>query len=295
MKNVLIAAAILLLIVGGYVVYIIDAAPETEPVVTEEMNENATSTLEVQGVVTALDLEGMMVDGPGLITIETDAGDAHTIAVPSMGIRLCAAYERITQAGVIEVGDRVSVRGEVNLEGQIVPCTEETDYLEVTETYRNHDIGLAFTYPKGSGGYVLEEDTERFSAHPEYVFGIMLTETRAYEELQESTDAREGPPTIQIRVYTNSENLWATQWVEQYATESNVGLAFNEPEEAVVGGANAVYYLADGLYAMDTYAVAHGDHLFLLTGGHMDQSGQIRTDFRNIINSVTFIPTPSQE
>ena len=59
--------------------------------------------------------------------------------------------------------------------------------------------------------------------------------------------------------------------------------------EAVVGGANAVYYLVDGLYPTDTYVVAHGDAIYLLAGAYLTVDDQIHHDFEALVDSFTFI------
>lgn len=84
-----------------------------------------------EGTVSEVNLEGVAFDGPALVTIEDEDGKEHVIAVPSMGINLCAAVEDIDDVFALSVGDKVSVRGEVDEEGRIVPCADSSHYLRV--------------------------------------------------------------------------------------------------------------------------------------------------------------------
>lgn len=133
--NIAIAAAVAVLIAGG-AYYLLQDRPMTEPlvvpeVVQEETPTEVTETRDARGVVTNIDLEGMMVDGPGLITIRTDADAVAVIAIPSMGLPMCPAKEFIADLATITEGDTVSVRGEVNVDGRIMPCASVDHYLKI--------------------------------------------------------------------------------------------------------------------------------------------------------------------
>lgn len=257
-------------------------------------NPGAGTSVSLEGVVRAVELEQMMVDGPALIQFETRIGEMHTIAVPSMGIMLCAAQPQIDSVGTIEVGDPIAVRGTIGAEERIIPCDDAEDYLRVGKgTYTNSDVGYQFSYEKGADGYELQTP-DAMSSDTTFTTGVQLMLHDDYEELQAATDAREGPPTIAVRVYENEGNQSAAVWVDDYAQESNITLAFAEPEEAVVGGANAVMYVSDGLYPTRTYVIAHGGYIFVLTGSYLDQNSRIYRDFDTIVDSFTFIATASQ-
>jgi hypothetical protein len=71
-------------------------------------------------------------------------------------------------------------------------------------------------------------------------------------------------------------------------------LATGEIGEAVVGGANAIRYMADGLYASENIVVAHGDHMYVINGQFMEQNAPIRSDYQALVESIRFIPAPGQ-
>jgi hypothetical protein len=98
-----------------------------------ESEGEVDGTREVVGTVTAVNTEMAALDGPFLVTLETEADGEATIVIPSMGILLCAAQDAIVAVDDIEVGATVEARGAVNEEGQIVPCESEEDYVRVVE------------------------------------------------------------------------------------------------------------------------------------------------------------------
>ena len=85
----------------------------------------------VTGTITRIDLDAVAFDGPARIVVATDSGGEEVIAVPSMGLPLCAARENIADPFSLEVGQQVSANGEENPQGDIVPCSSEEHYLRV--------------------------------------------------------------------------------------------------------------------------------------------------------------------
>lgn len=245
----------------------------------------------LEGVVLDVNLDQIAFDGPSLVTIEV-SGEEKIIAIPSMGLPLCPAFENIAPTDSIEIGDRVLVLGEINEEGQIVPCSSSNHYLKVFSAVSDDVLGYEVSYYKGPEGYVLINNVD--STDPDFISGFSLFNRNEYEEFINSKDAREGPPAIQVRVYKNTEKLWPAVWVTKKPLESNISLAFSEPEEAVVGGANAVKYTADGLFPIETYAVAHDSNIYLLTVMYPDTESSIYKDFQSFVASFNFTKTKLQ-
>jgi hypothetical protein len=105
-----------------------DVPNTPEPVVADD---EPVETAMVEGIVTNIDLEQMMVDGPALIRVDVQGGGTRVIAIPSMGIQMCNAKDAIASVSEIKVGDYVAVRGDVGPEGQIVPCQSHEHYLKI--------------------------------------------------------------------------------------------------------------------------------------------------------------------
>lgn len=116
-----IVVIIVIVLIGGYFLF-------TAGTRTSEMSPSAT----VAGTVTAVNLDQVTFDGPALVTIQTEAGDTEVIAVPSMGLPLCAAYGDIADVYTLEVGSTVAVAGERDEEDRIVPCDDASHYFRVT-------------------------------------------------------------------------------------------------------------------------------------------------------------------
>jgi heat shock protein HslJ len=88
-------------------------------------------TVSKSGKVLAVDLEQVTFDGPVVLTLESGDGELSTIAIPSMGLPLCPAYQNnnIGDAFLMKAGDMIEVRGEVSEDGSIVPCSSPDHYL----------------------------------------------------------------------------------------------------------------------------------------------------------------------
>lgn len=245
--------------------------------------------LTLEGVITDVNLDGLALDGPALITFTTEVGESHVIAIPSMGIQLCAAPDEIMSPSIAAVGDRVAVRGALNVEDEtIVPCSDASHYFRVTGIVDNDALGISFAYPKGSVGYMLQDDIPGMSVDPDFEAGYMLTLERDVRAILASDEPREGAPTIQVHIYENTEKLWPAVWAMRHPLESNIELALGESSEVAVGGAKAITYTADGLYASTVYVVTSGSYVYVFTGAYMDASDDIKKDFDTLIASVVF-------
>lgn len=113
---------------------------EETQVVEDPVNEETAedeqkalgNTISASGTVQDVNLDGMALDGPAVVTIKTAIGATQEIHIPSMGINLCAAVDNIEDVSEIEVGDKVEVRGDISEENTaITPCVSEEHYFRV--------------------------------------------------------------------------------------------------------------------------------------------------------------------
>lgn len=158
-------------------------------------------------------------------------------------------------------------------------------------TYSQSDVGLEFDYPEGPEGYVLDERMP-VDLGTGLIKNIILTRTE--DTLYEPPVGGEGPPVILVSVFENTKKQFPRAWADENIQHSNINLIMGEVGEAVVGGANAIRYVADGLYASENIVVAHGDYVYVITGQFIDQASPILRDYEDLVQSVRFIPTPGQ-
>lgn len=129
MKNILIYAGIaVVVLVGGF--FALNSYIYNEKQADFVPGETAEAT----GTILAIDTEQAIVDGPVVITLETENGTPVTIAVPSMGLPLCPAYQanNIGDVYLLSAGDEIEVRGTVSEDGSIVPCESADHYFRTT-------------------------------------------------------------------------------------------------------------------------------------------------------------------
>ncbi len=98
----------------------------------DEMGEDTLTgiTVEKSGRILSVDTSEVAFDGPHLLTLDV-SGELFTIAVPSMGLPLCAAYQanNIGDVSLFKNGDEIEVKGILTEEGRIVPCESAEHYL----------------------------------------------------------------------------------------------------------------------------------------------------------------------
>lgn len=292
MQKFILLGVLLIILIGGYVLLFTPAPDAPEEPLQEEPVDTPTQ-VRASGEVVSVNADEIIFDGPYLITITDTSGQEQVIAIPSMGLPLCAATENITDPSIIEAGDTVSVAGAEDEEGRIVPCDDSEHHLTVTSMVTSEEYGYQFEYPKGPDGYIVLDDEEELGEA--YLSGVVLFNRGEYEEFTQSTDAREGPPAMHVRVYENTDNLSAPVWTMQNTLASNYELMIGDEEEAVVGGANATHYTVDGLYPINTYIVAHGGYIYVLMGAYLADTDAIYTDFEALVDSLTFIQTEEQQ
>ncbi len=160
-----------------------------------------------------------------------------------------------------------------------------------TSTYSGADIGLAFEYRAGGEGYVLEERMP-VDLGEEPIKVIILQ--RAEDAATPPPIGGEGPPVMVIAVFTNAQKQFPRMWADANQQYSNINLLTGAVAEAVVGGANSIRYMADGLYASENVVVVHGENVYVITGQFMEQDSELRRDFEPLLTSIRFIPKSAE-
>lgn len=125
MKKLLILIGILAILIGGF--FALNSYIYNE----KQADFVVGDTVSKSGVILSVDLEQAALDGPYILTIESDDGELSAISVPSMGLPLCPAYQNknIGDVYLLKQGDKIEVRGEVAEDGTIVPCSLSEHYL----------------------------------------------------------------------------------------------------------------------------------------------------------------------
>ena len=91
--------------------------------------EEVGSTVTREGVVQNVDTTQTALDGPVIVRILADNNKTETITIPSMGLPLCPAFDRIGNAWNLKGGEKISVSGTIAADGTITPCAEAGHYL----------------------------------------------------------------------------------------------------------------------------------------------------------------------
>jgi len=158
--------------------------------------------------------------------------------------------------------------------------------------YSNQELGLEFDYEAGPNGYVLQEMDPAENTNG-LLKTLVLIQTEDQKTLEENGApvGGEGPATITINVFSNLKERHPSVWAMENISYSNYNLKVSDETEEVVGGANAVRYMADGLYSSENFVIAHGGLIYVFTGMYIDENSDLRKDFSPLVESVKFIPT----
>lgn len=151
-------------------------------------------------------------------------------------------------------------------------------------------VGLRFLYRTAPDAYAVQNIKKTASDDASFIKGYMLMLESDIKIMKES-GAMEGPPAIHVSVFKNDQKLFARLWADQYTQYSNINLIRGEESDVVVGGANAIRYQSDGLYATENFIIPHGGYVFLVSGQFIDEESLIRSDFFDVVDSLEFIAT----
>ncbi len=193
----------------------------------------------------------------------------------------------IIGVGIIAVIALLYVFAQRNAEDASLTVTEQDTYV----THEDSTYGIEFDYRIGPTGYIIQNKEKNAETELTFEYLYTLTPKKDYELMESNPEGTEWPPSISIAIYSNDEKMSASNWVDAHPMLSNIELASGEVNrDAVVGGANTVRYMVDGLYMTDTAAVAHGEYIYVFSGAFLDTETPIRQDFIDLLDSVTFTP-----
>lgn len=138
-KTVIYIVLAVVILIGGY--FLFNSYIYRE----KQADYVAGQTVERSGRVLSVDTDQVAFDGPALVTLEGDEGELSTIALPSMGLPLCLAFQNnnIGDVYLLKSGDMIEVRGTVGEDGSIVPCESGEHYLRMQGIVVNNFEGEA--------------------------------------------------------------------------------------------------------------------------------------------------------
>jgi hypothetical protein len=128
MKKICTVLAIVLVLIGVSVYFF--SGPRSDSSSEPDLTSEVSNTY-VRGVITGINGEQAMVDGPYLLSIRDEKGVESIISVPSRGFQLCAAKDSISSPYDLKEGMTVEANGALTSGGDIVPCESASHYLRV--------------------------------------------------------------------------------------------------------------------------------------------------------------------
>lgn len=164
------------------------------------------------------------------------------------------------------------------------------------KTFSSNELGFEFEYRTDPEGYILtSRDPSREEAKANLLKTFVLMLKTDQQNMETTPVPSEGPATITIHVVKNTKKLWPAVWASENVQLTNINLELGDITETVIGGANAIRYSADGLYRSDNAVVAHGENIYVISSGYIDENANTYKDFDPLLASIKFIPQPNQE
>jgi hypothetical protein len=143
-------------------------------------------------------------------------------------------------------------------------------------------LGITFLYPKT---YVFESYPQEDEEGPWQDF-VLVAE--ADKISADQNGASEGPVSIGVSVFPNPDQKKLEEWVRT-SKHSNFDIsADGQLSPSSIGGQPALAYRYSGLYETDAVAVSWQDQIFILSVGWITADDSIRSDFENLLKTVTF-------
>lgn len=156
---------------------------------------------------------------------------------------------------------------------------ENTTGLNVSEDMER----ITFEYPEE---YVLLEQSSSDQV-PTLNKTLVIMQKADYDSIQRGErEGGEGPASITIQEFQNTESLTASTWAEENAQLSNFALIGGAVTETEIDGTPAIQYNADGLYANRNVVFVVDDLIYYLSGAYMDQDSLLYRDFDALVASV---------
>lgn len=154
--------------------------------------------------------------------------------------------------------------------------------------YANPVLGLTFEY---SMNYLLNEKGGIAGTSGDEPRGaiILVEDTQENRDLIEgrTTEARDGPTSINITIFPNPDRLNAEDWVR---ADTNWTVRTSEAAPIGRGRVTGVMYSWSGLYEGKTVIVTEGTRAYVFSVTWLEPSDPILTEFDKILESVELAP-----
>ncbi len=168
----------------------------------------------------------------------------------------------------------------VGLEGIVVSGFVDEDGPKIFEK-----LGIRFEYP---AYYLLTEATESESVYGKWNLTLVEDTKENRAMFASSSPARDGPTSITVDVYENTDTLTADSWVKT-SSFSNYSLSVGDLQPTTLAERAAYSYTWSGLYEARSIVAATEDYVYSFSLQYLTPDDLILRNFERMIQSVEFI------
>ncbi len=154
--------------------------------------------------------------------------------------------------------------------------------------YTREDLGIAFDYKTGVGGYALRNlqptGPEGLGCSREF----HLVRNADVATAQYSDSITDGAPQITILV-CNSD-LAPEAWATKHTNYSFFDLKEGAVVDLTLSGAIGVKYFYHGLFPTNLYVLSHRGRVYLISGNYEQEDSVLYRDFFTLLGTLQFTP-----
>jgi hypothetical protein len=158
----------------------------------------------------------------------------------------------------------------------------EADYMA---RYENEELGYSFLYRTAPDGYVIQE-IDGTANYDDLIEGLVITLEEDHKSLLSGErEGGEGPPTINIFVFRNTDSASLSNWIERHPSITNIPLRTSDFNQSTVAGQSAIEFEVDGLYPARNVAFLHNDLVYFISGSYLTRDSALYRDFPMLVAS----------
>jgi hypothetical protein len=154
-------------------------------------------------------------------------------------------------------------------------------------TFTTKVAGLSFTYFGGSEGYILTEREKGKDDVASFMYTVTLMTTKDAADLNDRINT-EGPPTLQLAIYSNDTHETLDNWITNHPMLSNSNQKISDITQQLVGGERALNYTIDGLYLNQVTVITHDNYILVASGAYFDTTSKTYLDYQPWLETFTF-------
>lgn len=152
--------------------------------------------------------------------------------------------------------------------------------------YTHSELGFAFTYKTGVGGYALRNLQAAAPSGSSCVREFHLVRESDVATAQYSDAVTDGAPQITILVCHSG--LSPEEWALMNKSLSKLDLKVSDIADITLAGSNGIKYISHGRFMTNVYVLSNAETIYVITGNYETQDSNLFRDFFALLGTFSF-------